>query len=411
MKTIDVAIVGAGASGLVSAGFAAKRNLSVSVFEKNKIIGKKLLITGKGRCNVINNCDVETFLSNVLRGEKFLSSCIWSFPPVEIIEFFENLGVELVTERGNRVFPKSNKSAEIADSLRSFATKNGAKIIKSEIKRIDSLDSGEFSLLLQDKTEVIAKAVVVATGGMSYPLTGSTGDGYRFAKCFGHSVSPLVPSLVSLVSSESFCKTVAGLSLKNVSLNAVYNQKQIFKDQGEMLFTHEGISGPLVLSLSSKLRGIDFSNLKVFIDLKPALDLKTLDNRLIRDFKENLNREFKNSLSKLLPKSLIPIVVERSLIDPSKKVNSITVEQRKKLCEVIKNFDIDISSLGTFDDAIITSGGIELKEINPKTMMSKKVPNLYFVGEVLDCDAYTGGFNLGIAFATGKAAGENVLFG
>ncbi len=409
LKNIDVVVVGAGASGLMAAGFAAKRNLSVVVLEKNKIVGKKLLITGKGRCNVINDCDVETFLSNVIRGDKFLRSSVSAFCPRDIMKFFNDKGVSLVTERGNRVFPNSNRSADIVNCLKEFAIKSGATIATADVKRIDQNDDGLFCVLTGDKTVYTCKAVVVATGGKSYPLTGSTGDGYRFAKQHGHTVTKPIPALVSLESSDKELYCLSGLSLKNVTLNAVYNKKQFFSEQGEMLFTHDGISGPLSLSLSSRLRDKDFENLDVFVDLKPALAADTLDQRIWRDFKENINKEFKNSLSMLVPKSLIPIIITRSGIDPSKKVNSITADQRKKLVLVLKRFEIKITDLAGFEQAIITSGGVELKEINPKTMQSKKVDNLYFVGEVLDCDAYTGGFNLGIAFSTAAAAGNHIL--
>lgn len=401
----NVVVIGGGASGLMAAGTAAYYGANVTLLEKNSRTGRKILVTGKGRCNITNNCDKDTFIANVPTNPRFLYSAINNFDCQDTIDFFNDLGLETKTERGNRVFPVSDKAMDVADTLHTFAKHNGVKIIESTAKVILTSE-GKVSGVLDTKgNKYDADCVIIATGGMSYPGTGSTGDGYKLAKTVGHTITAIKPSLVGLISSDEFCKELQGLSLKNVNLTAYENSKEIFSEQGEMLFTHQGVSGPLVLSASSHMRNFDKKSYKISIDLKPALSEEKLDLRLQKDFSEHKNNQINNSLGKLLPKKIIPVVLKMWGIDPTKKCNSITKEERHELNKILKNFTVKIKSLGSIKEAIITSGGVSTKEISPKTMESKILSGLFFCGEVIDVDAYTGGFNLQIAFSTGRLAG------
>jgi len=371
--------------------------------------GRKILVTGKGRCNVTNNCDVDTVLKNVVSNPKFLYSSVSLFSPNDTMAFFENLGVPLKTERGNRVFPVSDRSMDIADALIKNCHNNGVKVLNDTVTEL-VIENGEIAgVKTASGQQISARSVIVATGGLSYSKTGSTGDGYKFAQAAGHSITPLRASLVGLKVKGNECKEMQGLSLKNtaLSLRLKANDKLIFEDMGEMLFTHFGVSGPIVLSASAHVTD-NPQNYYIELDLKPALSFEKLDDRISRDFNENLNKDFSNSLSKLLPKSLIDTVVKRSKIDADKKVNQITKAERASLCNAIKKLRFDISGREDIETAIITAGGVVAREIDPKTMQSKLVKGLYFAGEVIDVDACTGGFNLQIAFSTGYAAGINV---
>lgn len=406
MDRKKVIVIGGGAAGLMAAGFAAQNGASVTLFEKMHRVGRKIMITGKGRCNLANECDVETFMQNVPVNNKFLFSAIYNFTPYDIIDFFNNLGLATKTERGNRVYPASEKAVDVVDTMRNFALNNGVKIINKEVKSL-LVDNGVLKGIKAD-VDYPADSVIVATGGASYPLTGSTGDGYRLAKSVGHTIIPIKPSLVPLESDDKFCKEMQGLSLRNVSLTVKNkDNKEIYKDFGEMLFTHFGISGPIVLSASCHMQNFDTDNYTAFIDLKPALSEEQLDLRIQRDIKDNINKAVSNSFSKLLPKKMIPVVLKRWNVPFDKKCNSITKEERKSLVNLLKNFSLSISKPRPVSEAIITSGGVKVTEINPKTMESKLLPNLYFAGEVIDVDAYTGGFNLIIAWATGRLSGES----
>ena len=406
MSEKRVIVIGGGAAGLMAAGFAAQNGAKVTVFEKMHRVGRKIMITGKGRCNLANECDVETFMQNVPVNNKFLYSAIYNFTPYDIIDFFNNLGLQTKTERGNRVYPISEKAVDVVDTMRNFALDNGAKIVNKEVKSL-LVENGVLKGIKAD-TDYYADSVIVATGGASYPLTGSTGDGYKFAKSVGHTVIPIKPSLVPLESDDKFCKDMQGLSLRNVALT-VKNEdgREIYKDFGEMLFTHFGISGPIVLSASCHMQNFDSHSYTAYIDLKPALSEEQLDLRIQKDFKENINKAVSNSFSKLLPKKMIPVVLKLWGVPFEKKCNSITKEERKNLVNLLKNFSVSISKPRPVSEAIITSGGVKVTEINPKTMESKLMPNLYFAGEVIDVDAYTGGFNLIIAWATGRLSGES----
>ena len=406
-------IIGGGAAGLkaaASANFVLRdSDASVTVIEKNTRVARKVMITGKGRCNVTNNCDNETLILNTPKNGKFLYSAFSKFSSKDTMTFFESLGVPLKTERGNRVFPVSDKAVDIVDALFKVVKGGGAEIICGEAQKIEIENDKVKGVWLNDGTFLRADAVIIATGGASYPVTGSTGDGYRMAKELGHTVTEIKPSLVPLECHEGFCSKLSGLSLKNVTLS-IYEEgkkKSVYSEMGEMLFTHFGISGPLVLSASAHLRYMDKKKYIAKIDLKPALDVEQLDRRILRDFSEELNKDFSNSLDKLLPKSLIPIVVQLSGISADKKVNQISKEERKTLVDIIKGLTLHIIGFRPIEEAIITSGGITVKEIDPATMASKIVDGLYFAGEVIDVDAYTGGFNLQIAFSTGFLAGES----
>ncbi len=380
----------------------------ITVVEKNSRPARKVMITGKGRCNVTNNCDVNTLISSTPKNGKFLYSAFNNFNSQDTISFFENSGVPLKTERGNRVFPVSDKAVDIVDTLVNSVKRN-CEIIEGEAIAIIAPKGFVKAVKLTDNRIIDCDSVIVATGGMSYPLTGSTGDGYKMAKKLGHTVTPLTPSLVGLECHEGFCTRLAGLSLKNVTLSLFESgkNKPLYKELGEMLFTHTGISGPLTLSASSHIRYMGKKEYYVEIDLKPALDENQLDKRLLRDFEENKNRDFSNSLDKLLPKSIISVIINMSGINPNTKVNQISREERMSLINVIKHFRLHITDFRPIEEAIITSGGISVKEINPNTMMSKLIEGLFFAGEIIDVDAYTGGFNLQIAFSTGSLAGES----
>lgn len=408
-----IVIVGGGAAGLMAAISAADKNDSncdITVIEKNERVARKVMITGKGRCNVTNNCDMDTLISSVPRNPRFLYSAFSAFTPGDVMAFFENAGVPLKTERGNRVFPVSDKAVDIVDALAREAKKRKIKIICGRVKSLNNEENNVKSVTLENGEIYECDSVVLATGGASYPLTGSTGDGYELAKASGHTVTDIKPSLVPLECHEGFCTKLSGLSLKNVTLSVFENgkKKPVFKEMGEMLFTHFGISGPLVLSASSYMRYMDKKEYYVQIDLKPALPSEQLDSRILRDFSENINKDFINSLDKLLPKSLIPIIVNLSGIPPYTKVNQISREQRNELVKTIKALTLHVTRPRPIEEAIITSGGISVKEINPATMESKIINGLYFAGEIIDVDALTGGFNLQIAFSTGYLAGQNI---
>jgi hypothetical protein len=401
----SVVVIGGGASGMMSAGTAGYYGANVTLLEKNSRTGRKILVTGKGRCNITNNCDNDTFIANVPTNPRFLYSAINNFDTQDTISFFNDLGLETKTERGNRVFPVSDRAMDVADAMYSFVRENGVKVVEATACAL-LIDGDRVVGVVDTKgREYKADSVIIATGGLSYPATGSTGDGYKLAKSVGHTVTELKPSLVGLVSNDKFCKALQGLSLRNVKLTVYENNKEIFSDFGEMLFTHNGISGPLVLSASSHMRKFGKADYYVSIDIKPALTEEKLDLRIQKDLANHNNNQINNSLKELLPKKLIPVVLERWGIDETKKCNSITKEERLALNEILKNFTVNIKSLGSIKEAIITSGGVSTKEITPKTMESKIVKGLFFCGEVIDVDAYTGGFNLQIAFSTGRLAG------
>lgn len=387
---------------------AAQRGLSVVLLEPNKMLGKKLRITGKGRCNVTNNCDIKTVLANIPGDGRFLYSALNRFEPRDTMTLFESLGVPLKTERGNRVFPVSDRSHDIANALERAYARAGGRVLHAAATDILTRD-GAVSAVVTTEGTIDCDAAVVCTGGMSYPLTGSTGDGYRFAQQFGHTVTPLRASLVPLESNDPWCAEMQGFSLRNVTLT-VYdeNNKQVYSDLGEMLFTHFGVSGPLVLSASAHMRDFSQHSYRLSIDLKPALDEKKLDARILRDFQKYANRDFKNALYDLAGHAMIPVLVRLSGISEDTKVNTVTREQRHKLVDLFKHFPVSVCGTRPISEAIITSGGVSVKEINPRTMASKRMPGLYFAGEVLDLDAYTGGYNLQIAWSTGYVAGSAV---
>ena len=411
MISKKVVVIGAGAAGLISAGAAAENDASVTIIEKNKRVGRKIMITGKGRCNVTNNCDVQTFINNVPVNGRFLYSAINNFTPQDIMDFFEEQGLPLKTERGNRVFPLSDKALDVVDTLNNYVTDLGCTIVNDTAKAL-IIEDGEVIGVKCDDNTYYADSVVICCGGKSYPLTGSTGDGYTLAKQAGHTITELKPSLVPLESKDPECKSMQGLALKNVALKIVdtNSKKSVYEDFGEMLFTHFGMSGPMILSASSHIRDISDGKYVAEIDLKPALTFEQLDKRLQNDFRDNSNKDVSNSFSKLLPRKIIVPVLKRWGVPFDKKCNSITKEERKALCEILKSFTVEISGFRPIEEAIITSGGVKTSEINPKTMESKLVKGLYFAGEVIDCDAYTGGFNLQIAWSTGRLAGTNASY-
>lgn len=405
-NSYDVIIIGAGAAGLMAAGAALEKGLSVLLFDKNEKLGRKLRITGKGRCNVTNNCTKETVIASTVSNPRFLYSALNFFSPEDTMSFFENLGVPLKTERGNRVFPVSDKADDIAEALINYAS--GAKVIRNTVKDLIA-ENGEIKGVKTENKTYFAKNVLIATGGASYKATGSTGDGFKFAEKLGHSITPLSPSLVALCCEDKDIPEAQGLSLRNIGFKITdkVKNKVIYEDFGELLFTHFGISGPVVLSGSAHLKDMAKGRYLASIDLKPALTREKLDERLLRDFAENKNKDFVNSLQALLPQKLIEVVIKRSGIDGRTKCNSITKKQREALLNVLKDFTAEISDFRSLNEAIVTRGGVSVKEINPKTMESKLVRGLYFAGEVIDVDAYTGGFNLQIAFSTARLAAEN----
>ena len=407
----SVIVVGGGAAGMMAAVTAARNGADVILFEKNERLGRKLRITGKGRCNVTNDCDNNEFLLSVATNPKFLYAAISRFSTADTKAFFEECGVPLKTERGKRVFPVSDKAQDIVDALENACVEAGVRILN---KRVEGLltENGACCGVMADGERYESKGVIVCTGGASYPKTGSSGDGYRFARRVGHTVTDIRPSLVPLVAQGKLCSHLQGLSLKNIGfkIKDTTNGKTVYDDFGEMMFTHFGLTGPVVLSSSAHIPDIESGRYVACIDMKPALDIKTLDTRILSDFSECINKDFINSLDALLPQKMIPVMVGLSGIDARKKVNSITKEEREKLVGLIKNFEIPLVAFRSIDEAIITKGGIKVSEINPKTMESKIVSGLYFAGEVLDLDAYTGGFNLQIAFSTATLAGENAAW-
>jgi len=408
-----VLVVGGGPAGMMAAIAAARNGHHVCLLEKNEKLGKKLYITGKGRCNLTNACDRNTFFSQVVSNPKFLYKAFSNFDNMAVMDFFEEeLGLPLKTERGMRVFPASDKSSDVIAALRRELERRGVDIrYNSTVSEIIIKDNSFFGLKVKGMTDILrGDAVIIATGGLSYPLTGSTGDGLAFARAMGHSITDLYPSLVPLHTREDYVKDLMGLSLKNIKITVYAGSKIIYNDFGEMLFTHFGVSGPVILSASSYI--IPYLNKQeqiiLSIDLKPALTYEQLDARILRDFEEYKNKQFKNSLDQLLPNKMIDVIIRLSGIDPCKKVNSITRQERRCLLELLKNFSLEISGLSDYNQAVITRGGVNVKEVNPSTMESKLVRGVYFAGEVLDLDALTGGFNLQIAWSTGYQAGVSV---
>lgn len=410
----DVIVIGGGAAGLMAAGTAAMYGADTCLLEKNEKCGKKLFITGKGRCNVTNAAPIADFMGQIPGDGRFLYSAFSTFNNEDLRDLLLQRGVETKVERGGRVFPVSDKSSDVIRALSDYASVCRSVQHNAKVKELLIKDGAVYGVSLSGGKKITAKAVIVATGGASYPQTGSDGDGYRFAKAAGHQIVDPKPSLVPLETLESFPKDAMGLSLKNVTLTAKDQKgKTLYQENGEMLFTHFGISGPLVLSASAHMRDYAHNRYTVTIDLKPALTIEQLDSRILRDFAEEKNKDFINSLDKLLPKKLIPVIVSLSEIDPRKKVNEITKEERARLCKLLKELTMTIKRPRPIAEAIITAGGVSTKEIVPKTMESKQIAGLYFAGEVLDLDAYTGGYNLQIAFSTGylagKSAAESVL--
>ena len=401
----DGVVIGGGPAGMFAAITAAKRGQKVLLLERNDRLGKKLLITGKGRCNVTNDCSAEEILQNVPRNSRFLYSAMNAFPPEKVKTFFEENGCALKTERGNRVFPVSDRSQSVLDALQRAMRRNGVTVQTGRVQQIVTAD-GVVTGVRTDKEIIACKWVILATGGLSYPTTGSTGDGYKMAQALGHTVTACEGSLVPLETAGTDCQEMQGLSLRNCGVKLLDGKKKVlYKDFGELLFTHFGVSGPTVLSASTHLKG---EGCRLIIDLKPALDEGKLNDRILRDLDMYKNRAMENALTDLLPRSMIPVVLRRLNIDPQMQANSLNKQQRRALVELLKAFPIEIIGKRPVAEAIITSGGVKVSEIDPKTMQSKKVPGLYFAGEIIDCDAYTGGFNLQIAWATAYAAGMAV---
>ena len=401
-----VAVIGGGAAGMMAAATAAEYGAAVTLYERNDRFGKKLRITGKGRCNVTNDCTMEEFLANVPRNPRFLYAALSAFSTEDTKAHFEALGVPLKTERGRRVFPVSDKAADIVNAMERYCRDLGVNMVNRRVAGLSVADGAVNGVKVNGQIEEY-DAVILCTGGRSYPLTGSDGDGYRFAEQAGHTVVPLRPSLVPIVCTGNACSRMQGLSLKNVTLRMVdtRNGKVVYEEFGEMMFTHFGITGPLVLSASAHVPDLAPGRYEAQIDLKPALDEKTLDERILSDFSKETNKNFENALDALLPRKMIPLMIEASGIDPQKKVHSVTREERRALVAQFKCFRIHPTGFRPIDEAIITSGGISVKEVSPKTMESKLVNGLYFAGEILDVDAYTGGYNLQIAFSTARLAG------
>lgn len=406
-----VLVIGGGAAGMFAAIAAAGNGNEVFLYEKNEKLGKKLFITGKGRCNLTNDCDMDAFFAAVVSNPRFLYSSFYNCTNQDVIDFFEKAGVRTKTERGGRVFPGSDHSSDVIKGLESELRRLGVKVkLHAEVKDIKVRDERFEKLVFTNGSEAEGDCCIVATGGLSYRTTGSTGDGYRFAERIGHTVKPCIPSLVPVETAESWVGGLQGLSLRNVEATVRDGRKKLYQEFGEMLFTHYGVSGPLIISASSRVgRKLMEKPLTLDIDLKPALDEDALHKRILRDFEENQNRQFKNAVGKLFPAKLIPVMIELSGIPPEKKVNVISREERNAFVRLIKHFTMTLTRLRDYDEAIITKGGISTKEIDPKTMESKLVKGIYFAGEVLDLDALTGGFNLQIAWSTGYAAGENAI--
>ena len=406
-----VIVVGGGPAGMFAAIAAAERGHEVVLLEKNEKLGKKLYITGKGRCNITNGGDMDTLFANVMTNPKFLYSAFYDYDNQRVIDFFEENGLATKVERGNRVFPVSDHSSDVIATLQRVLKRTGVMVqLHAEVRQILTGEGAVRGVKLADGSVLEAERVILATGGFSYQTTGSTGDGYRFAEETGHQVTDIMPALVPLELKETYVKELQGLSLRNVTAAIYDGKKKLYEDFGEMLFTHYGVSGPLMLSASSYIgKQLKRSELKLVIDLKPALSFEQLDQRVLRDFEENKNKQFKNAVTKLFPGKLLPVMLKLSGIDVEKKVNLISKEERHQFVHLMKNFTWTITRLRDFNDAIITKGGVKVKEINPSTMESKLVSGLYFVGEVLDLDALTGGFNLQIAWSTAYAAGSSIF--
>lgn len=405
---MTVIVCGGGAAGLIAAGTAAKSADKVILIEKNEFLGRKLRITGKGRCNITNACDIEDMISMYPVNGKFLYSALYSFSNDDIMALLEEYGVKTKIERGGRVFPVSDDARDVVAALRKYALQKNVRLIRAEVKDI-RIDNGKIRGVKTTKGDFEGDSVILATGGASYPQTGSDGFGYRLAEKAGHTIVKPVPSLVPLVSDADWCKSVMGLSLKNVRVSAYDKRnKKLYSDFGEMLFTHFGVSGPLILSMSAHIKKAVADGVRVTIDLKPALEREQLDDRILRDFAKQKNKHIINALDALLPKTLIPVVIELSGIDPHKSVCEITREERRSLLEVIKCLSLNITGFRPISEAIVTSGGVKVSEINSSTMESKMVDGLYFAGEIIDIDGYTGGFNLQAAWSTGYLAGLNV---
>lgn len=405
-----VIVVGAGAAGMMAAYFAAKNKNKVTLIEKNEKTGKKIYITGKGRCNITNACDVEDLFANVMSNKKFLYSAFYGFTNSDVIDFFENHGIKTKIERGNRVFPVSDHSSDVISALEyALKEQNVDILLNTCVEKIECADSRVTGVVLCGGRKIEADAVIVATGGMSYQATGSTGDGYRFAEESGHKVTECTPSLVPFNAQEEWVAKLQGLSLKNVLVTIYDGRKKLYEDFGEMLFTHFGVSGPLILSASAVIKQNTIKKpLQMFIDLKPALSYEALDKRILREFDDAKNKQFKNSINKLLPSKMIPVIIGLSGIDPDKKVNEISKGEREGLVNLLKKLPVTLNGTRQWNEAIVTKGGISTKDINPSTMESKIIKNLYFAGEVLDLDALTGGYNLQIAWSTGALAGKSI---
>lgn len=398
-----IIIIGGGASGMMAAGTAAKRGIDATLIEKNPVLGRKLLLTGKGRCNLTNNCDVGELIENIPVNGKFLTNAFYKFSSKETISFFNKLGLETKVERGKRVFPTSDKAKDVIEALIKFVVSNGVNVIHSSALNIVKFGK-IFAVKLQNGEVIRGNRLIIATGGKSYPATGSTGDGYKFARKFGHTIKKFRPSLVPIEAIHEWAPRADKLLLKNIAIKILdKNNKVVYKDFGEMFFSEFGVSGPVILSASSHVRKIN--NHKLIIDLKPALSEKKLDKRIQRDFNEHFRKQFKAVLKNLLPNKLIPIIIELSKIPARKQVHQITKEERKNLVFLLKNLSLKLDKFRSIKEAIITSGGVDVKGINPKTMESKLVKGLFFAGEIIDVDAYTGGFNLQIAWSTGFVAG------
>lgn len=413
---MEVVVIGGGAAGMIAAITSSKEGNKVTLIEKKSSLGNKIKITGKGRCNLTFDGDIDDFKSNIVKNYKFMYSSFNNFNNNDVVEYFESLGVKTKVERGGRIFPVSDKAEDIVNALEKELKKYNVRILyNTSVKKLITEENKIKAILLENGKNIECDKCIVATGGMSYKTTGSTGDGYKFAKSVGHKIVDILPGLVPLKSDDKICKDLQGLSLKNVKLTLKEkNGKKIYEEFGEMMFSHFGITGPIVLSSSSKLNRYDNIDEKIknheiiaSVDLKPVLDIETLDKRVCRDFEKYINKEFKNSLNDLLPQKLIPVIISLSNIDENKKVHQINKKERAKIVEVIKDLQVNITGFMPIDIAIVTSGGVDVKDINPKTMESKIISGLYFAGEVLDIDAYTGGFNLQIAFSTGYAAGKN----
>jgi len=415
LKVRKIIVIGGGASGMIAAGIAAKQNLQVILIEKNPILGKKLLITGKGRCNITNYSDIENHIDNIPVNGQFMRNVYYQYSPYDLISFLNNLGLKTKIERGNRVFPVSDKASDVVKTFKKFLS-NNVRILQGNVKEIILLKK-HFNVILTNKEKISADSVIIATGGKSYTGTGSTGAGYKFAKKFGHTIIPLKPSLVPIeaknfhnyngsINPNHLILQLQGLSLKNIFIKILDKDNHIiYKDFGEMLFTHFGISGPIILSATSHIRKIE--NNILIIDLKPALSYEQLDKRIQREIIENSQKKYINLLKSLLPKKFIPVFIELSNIPEDKPVNSITKKERNIIVKLLKNITVKLEKFRPINEAIITSGGVSVKEINPKTMESKLVKGLFFVGEIIDVNAYTGGYNLQIAFSTGYVAGMN----